>query len=58
MALHVKMVSGELNTMMIYTSGIQPVVRVPPGVREDTLRFSILSFETYYLIHYFGCNLF
>jgi hypothetical protein len=29
-----------------------------PGVREDTLRFSFLSFKTYYLIHYFGCNLF
>jgi hypothetical protein len=28
------------------------------GVREDTLRFSFLSFKTYYLIHYFGCNLF
>jgi hypothetical protein len=35
-----------------YTSGIQP------GVREDTLRLSFLSFKTYYLIHYFGCNLF
>jgi hypothetical protein len=33
-------------------SGIQP------GVREDTLRFSFLSFKTYYLVHYFGCNLF
>jgi hypothetical protein len=33
-------------------SGIQP------GVREDTLRFSFLSFKTYYLIYYFGCNLF
>jgi hypothetical protein len=35
-----------------YTSGIQP------EVREDTLRLSFLSFKTYYLIHYFGCNLF
>jgi hypothetical protein len=30
----------------LYTSGIQP------GVREDTLRFSFLSFKTYYLIGY------
>jgi hypothetical protein len=37
---------------VFYISGIQP------GVREDTLRFSFLSFKTYYLIHYFGCNLF
>jgi hypothetical protein len=35
-----------------YTSGIQP------GVSEDTLRFPFLSFKMYYLIHYFGCNLF
>jgi hypothetical protein len=40
------------NYVMLYTSGIQP------GVREDTLRFSFLSFKTRYLIHYFGCNLF
>jgi hypothetical protein len=40
------------------TSGIQPGVHVPPGVREDALRFSFLSFKTYYLINYFGCNLF
>jgi hypothetical protein len=40
------------NFSIAYTSGIQP------GVREDTLRFSFLSFKTYYLILYFGCNLF
>jgi hypothetical protein len=37
---------------IVYSSGIQP------GVREDTLRLTFLSFKTYYLIHYFGCNLF
>jgi hypothetical protein len=38
--------------LTLLTSGIQP------GVREDTLRLYFLSFKTYYLIHYFGCNLF
>jgi hypothetical protein len=37
--------------VVTWTSAIQP------GVREDTLRFSFLSFRTY-LIHYFGSNLF
>jgi hypothetical protein len=42
---------------ILYISGIQPGVRVPPGVRKDTLRFSFLSFKTYHLIHYFASNL-
>jgi hypothetical protein len=29
----------------IYGSGIQPGVRVSPGVREDIIRFSFLSFK-------------
>jgi hypothetical protein len=42
---------AKQTSLLLKTSGIQSGVHVLPGVSEDTIRFSFLSFKTYYLIH-------